>query len=75
MLLLPIAWACEMGLPPFETAQSLLAVEQESIQFISPHPSMGQRSRFQFRGARQAPSAAQVGQRGQKVGRGQAQDS
>ena len=59
----------------FGTAQSQLAVEQESIQFIPPHPSAGQRNQFQFRGAIQAPSAAQVGQRSQRVGRGQVQDS
>ena len=46
------------------TAQSQLAVEQESIQFILPHPDTGQRNQFQFRGAIQALSAAQVGQRG-----------
>ena len=46
------------------TAQSQLAVEQESIQFIPPHPSTGQRNQFQFRGAIRAPSAAQVGPRG-----------
>ena len=46
------------------TAQSQLAVEQESIQFIPPHPSTGQRNQLQFRGAIRAPSAAQVGQRG-----------
>ena len=57
------------------TAQSQLAVEQESIQFIPPHPSTGQRNQFQFRGAIRAPSAAQVGQRGHSVGRGQVQDS
>ena len=57
------------------TAQSQLAVEQESIQFIPPHPSTGQRNSFQFRGAIRTPSAAQVGQRGQSVGRGQVQDS
>ena len=56
-------------------AQSQLAVEQESIQFIPPHPSTGQRNQFQFRGAIRAPSATQVGQRGQSVGRGQVQDS
>ena len=55
--------------------QSQLAVEQESVQFIPPHPSTGQRNQFQFRGAIRAPSAAQVGQRGQSVGRGQVQDS
>ena len=57
------------------TAQSQLVVEHESIQFIPPHPSTGQRNQFQFRGAIRAPSAAQVGQRGQSVGRGQVQDS
>ena len=51
------------GSQDFGTAQSQLAVEQESIQFILPHPSTGQRNQFQFRGAIQAPSAAQVGQR------------
>ena len=57
------------------TAQSQLAVEQERVQFIPPHPGMGQRNQFQFRDAIRTPSAAQVGQRGQKVGRGQVQDS
>ena len=33
------------------TAQSQLAVEQERVQFIPPHPSTGQRNQFQFRGA------------------------
>ena len=57
------------------TAQSQLAVEQESVQFIPPHPITGQRNQFQFQGAIRAPSAAQVGQRGQSVGRSQVQDS
>ena len=43
------------------TTQSQLALEQESIQLIPPHPSTGQRNQFQFRGAIRAPSAAQVG--------------
>ena len=63
------------GSQDFGTAQSQLAVEHESVQFIPPHPSTGQRNQFQFRGAIQAPSAAQVGQRSQRVGRGQVQDS
>ena len=63
------------GSQDFGTEQSQLAVEQESIQFIPPHPSTGQRNQFQFRGAIRAPSAAQVGQRSQRVGRGQVQDS
>ena len=81
MLLLPTAWACETvfpletGIPGFGIAQSQLAVEQESISFIPPHPSTSQRSQFQFRGATRAPSVAQVGQRGQSVGLGQVQDS
>ena len=58
----------EQGSQDFGTAQSQLAVEQKSIQFIPPHPSMGQRNQFQSRGAIQAPSAAQMGQRGQSVG-------
>ena len=57
------------------TTQSQLAVEQESIRFIPLHPSTGQRNQFQFRGAIQAPLATQMGQRSQRVGRGQVQDS
>ena len=36
---------------------------------------MGQRNQFQSWGAIQAPSTAQMGQRGQSVGRGQVQGS
>ena len=60
------------GSQDFGTTQSQLAVEHESIQSVPPHPSMGQRNRFQSRGAMQAPSAAHMGQ---SVGRGQVQDS
>ena len=63
------------GSQDFGTAQSQLAVENESIQFIPPHPSMGQRNQFQSRGGIRASFAAQMGQRGQSVGRGQVQDS
>ena len=63
------------GSQDFGTVQSQLAVEQEIIQFIPPHFSAGQRNQFQFRGAIQAPSATQVGQRGQSVGRVQVHDS
>ena len=59
------------GSQGFGTEQSQLAVEQESIQFIPPCPSMGQRNQFQFRGAIQALPVAQIGQRGQSVGRSQ----
>ena len=67
-------WACKTGLPQrqgsqdFRTVQSQLAIEQESIRFVPPHPSTGQRNQFQFRGAIQALPAAQIGQRGQSVG-------
>ena len=63
------------GSQDFGTAQSQLAVEHESVQFIPPYPSTGQRNQFQFRGAIRALSATQMGQRGQSVGRGQVQDS
>ena len=63
------------GSQGFGTVQSQLAVGQEQIQFIPPHPSMGQRSQFQSQGAIQAPSAAQMGQRGQSMGRGQVESS
>ena len=53
--------------------QSQLAIGHESIQFIPPHPSTGQRNQFQFRGAIQALPAAQIGQRGQSVDRSQGQ--
>ena len=36
---------------------------------------MGRRNQFQYQGAIQAPSVAQMGQRGQSVGRDQAQSS
>ena len=36
---------------------------------------MGQRNQFQFRGAIRGPSVEEVGQRSQRVGRGQVQDS
>ena len=36
---------------------------------------MGRRNQFQSRGVIQAPSTAQMGQRGQSVGQGQVQDS
>ena len=39
------------GSQDFGTAQSQLAVEQESIRFIPPHPSTSQRNQFQFWGA------------------------
>ena len=55
------------------TMQSQLAVGHESVQFIPPHPSTGQRNQFRFRGARQALPTAEIGQRGQSVGQSQGQ--
>ena len=52
------------GSQDFGTEQSQLAVERESIRFIPPHPSTGQRNQFQFWGVIQALSTAQIGQRG-----------
>ena len=63
----------ETGIPGLGTMQSQLAVGQESILFIPPHPSTGQRNQFLFWGAIQALPAAQIGQRGQSVGRSQGQ--
>ena len=63
----------KQGSQDFGTAQSQLAVEHENIRFIPPHPSTGQRDQFLFRGAIQALSTAQIGQRGQSVGRSQGQ--
>ena len=61
------------GSQDFGTMQSQLVVGQESIQFIPPHPSKGQRNQFQFRGAIQALPATRIGQRGQSVGQSQGQ--
>ena len=61
------------GSQDFGTMQSRLAVGLESIQFVPPHPSMGQRNYFQFQGAIQALPTTQIGQRGQSVGRSQGQ--
>ena len=63
------------GSQGFGTAQSQSAVGQERIQFIPPHPSIGQRSQYQFQGAARAPPITQVGQRGQTMGRGRGRGS
>ena len=63
----------KQGSQDFGTMQSQLAVRQESIQFIPPYPSTGQRNQFQFRGAIQALPATHVGQMGQSVGQSQGQ--
>ena len=43
-----VRWDCpqKQGSQDFRTAQSHLAVEQENIRFILPHPSTGQRNQF-----------------------------
>ena len=61
------------GSQDFGTMQSQLAVGQEGIPFIPPHPSTVQRNQFHFWGAIQALSTAQIGQRGQSVGQSQGQ--
>ena len=61
------------GSQDFGTMQSQLAEGHESIQFIPPHPSTGQRNQFQFRGVVQALPTTQIGQRGQSVCRSQGQ--
>ena len=73
--ILHVRWDCpqRQGSQDSGTMQSQLAVEQESIRFIPPHPSTGQRNQFQFRGATQALPATQISQRGQSVGRSQGQ--
>ena len=53
------------------TMQSQLAIEHDSIQFVPPHSSTGQRNQFQFRGAIQALPTTHIGQRGQSVDRSQ----
>ena len=63
------------GSQDFGIAQSQLVVGQERIQFIPPHPGMGQRNQFQSQGVIRAPSAAQTGQRVQSRGRGHVQSS
>ena len=61
------------GSQGFGTMQSQLAVEQEDIRFVPPHPSTGHRNQFQFRGVVQALPTTQIGQRGQSVGQSQGQ--
>ena len=49
------------GSQGFGTAQSQSAVGQERIQYIPPHPSIGQRSQYRFQGAARAPPVTQAG--------------
>ena len=54
----------EAGIPGFELVQVQSSVGQARTQVIPSHSSVGQRNQFQLRGATQAPSAVQTGQRG-----------
>ena len=49
---------------------------QERLQFVSPHPSMGQRDQYQFEDATPAPSTSQAGHiyQVQGVGRNRPQE-
>ena len=58
------------GSQGFGIAQSQLAVGHERIQYIPPHPGIGQRNEFQSQGAARSPHVTQVGQRGHTLGRG-----
>ena len=80
MLLLPSAWANEKGL---STKAGILELWDSAVPVISGtgvdivcsfSPSAGQRDQYQSQGAAQAPSATQIGQRGQGMGRGLGQD-
>ena len=57
------------------TVQSQSAMGQERIQFVSPHPSMGQGNQYKSQGAAPAPSTSQTGHigQGQSASQGQAQ--
>ena len=48
---------------------------QARTQVVPSYSSVSQRNQFPLRGATQAPSAVQTGQRGQGMGRGQIQGS
>ena len=63
------------GSQDFEPVQVQSSVGQAQTQVVPSHSSVSQRNQFPLRGATQAPSAVQTGQRGQGMGRGQVQDS
>ena len=71
MFPLPAARAYEKGLPleagspGLGTVQSQSVEGQEQIQFVSPHPNMGQRDQYQSQSSAQAPSTSQTGHIGQ----------
>ena len=81
MLPLPAARTYEEGLPSkagisrFGDSAVPINYGIERIQFVSPHPSMGQRNLYQSLGASPAPSTLQTGHigQGQSTGRGRAQ--
>ena len=55
----------------FEPVQVQSSVGHARTQVVPSHSNLGQRNQFPLRGATQAPSAVQTGQRGQDMGRGQ----
>ena len=63
------------GSQGFEPVQVQSSVGQARTQVVPSHSSVGQRNQFPLRGATEAPSAVQTGQRGQGMGRGQVQSS
>ena len=63
------------GSQGFEPVQVQSSVGQARTQVVPSHSSVSQRNQFPLRGATQAPSAVQTGQRGQGMGRGQVQGS
>ena len=65
--------APETGIPRLWDNAVPVSRRTGGIQFIPPHPSTSQRNQFRFRGAIQALSSTQIGQRGQSVGRNQEQ--
>ena len=58
----------------YRATQSQSLVEQARTLFIFSHLSAGQRDQYQSQSAVQAPSATQIGQRGQGMGRSRGQD-
>ena len=74
MLPLPTAWTYETGLPPetgsqgFWTAQSQLAIEQEGVQFIPPHPSGGSEEPVSVAGCYTSTSGSTDGPEGPECG-------
>ena len=63
------------GSQGFEPVQVQSSVGHARTQVVPSHFSVGQSIQFPLRGATQAPSTVQTGQRGQGMGRGQVHGS